>query len=101
MGVMAMPQLKSKDITADAFRTIEAQIYWGNAEDHMHHCKRHVDSASSMLHMGLTIQGDRELTYEVVDECNSISSKHVALRAGSVYVSSPCFFWHTVTPSTC
>ena len=75
------------------FGCIADQIHWGAAAGSPE-AGRHVDSVNSVLHLAITLRGTRALHFDAAQE--HMTSRAIVLPPGSVYLSSPAAFVHSV-----
>lgn len=95
------------------FGVVEAQMLWG---DNVPRQKSHMDGATSLLHIGLTLGGRRTLRVGVFSTQREESSgtsvwdeatwapqhlHEMSMSPGSIYISSPFCFEHAVAYSSC
>lgn len=86
------------DLEKDSFALGNLQCYWGKGGE----TRWHVDNMSSVLHMAIAIRGTRNIQYEsVAEDCRTITEYSMPLPPGSVYLSNPSGFFHSVSREEC
>lgn len=95
------------------FGVVEAQMLWGDSVPRQ---KSHMDGATSLLHIGVTLGGHRTLRAGVFSTPHEQSSgttvwdeetwapqqlHEMSMSPGSIYISSPFCFEHAVAYNSC
>jgi len=78
------------------FGILEVQTYHGGRSKD---AGWHIDGATSLLHLSITLGGARELLVEYADKADKGSRSHKVpqpMSSGDVYLSSPFLFYHGV-----